>query len=180
MVLNIIAIDPSARSTGLCFNGLEYEKIVPSSKLGRGPRVVHHYNEIGKFLDLWKPKHAFLEGAVHTSNPKASIIQAEIRGTYLLALQKRNIPFYEINAQTLKKFFGIRKKCDTRAAVEKILELDLWPQIKNHLDEGDLLDAYGLFMLGYFALSNESPHALAQRGFSNKQIESVEKVRQIT
>ena len=137
--MKVMGIDPGLVVTGygIIEDGrvLKRGLIKPDGK-EIGKRLKELFSEISKILYEENPDFAVLEEIVYHKNPKTFFLLGAARGVTLLALEEKNIPFFEIAPTKVKLAItgnGRARKEQVAFMVKKFLDID--EELSHHITD---------------------------------------------
>lgn len=135
----IIGIDPGYAIVGVGvveyvgnkFRTLEYNAITTPAGMNTVDRLKKIYDEMGMYLDKYKPDAMAIEELFFNSNQKTAINVAQARGVLLVAAANRGVPISEYTPLQVKQSvtgYGRAEKKQIQQMVKMILGLNVIPK----------------------------------------------------
>lgn len=138
-IMIIIGIDPGYAIVGVGvveyvgnkFRTLEYNAITTPAGMNTVDRLKKIYDEMGMYLDKYKPDAMAIEELFFNSNQKTAINVAQARGVLLVAAANRGVPISEYTPLQVKQSvtgYGRAEKKQIQQMVKMILGLNVIPK----------------------------------------------------
>ncbi len=135
----ILGIDPGYAIVGIGvleykgnkFRPIEYNAITTHSSMSTSLRLKLIYEEIGVYLDKYKPDAVAIEELFFNSNQKTAIAVAQARGVLVVQAAVREIPIYEYTPLQIKQAvtgYGRADKGQIQQMVKLLLGLNAIPK----------------------------------------------------
>ncbi len=135
----ILGIDPGYAIVGIGvleyrnnkFRPIEYNAITTHSSMSTSLRLKLIYEEIGAYLDKYKPDAVAIEELFFNSNQKTAIAVAQARGVLVAQTAIREIPIYEYTPLQIKQSvtgYGRADKGQIQQMVKLLLNLNAIPK----------------------------------------------------
>lgn len=135
----ILGIDPGYAIVGIGvleykngkFRPIEYNAITTHSSMSTSLRLKLIYEEIGEYLDKYKPDAVAIEELFFNSNQKTAIAVAQARGVLVSQAAIRDIPIYEYTPLQIKQSvtgYGRADKSQVQQMVKLLLGLNAIPK----------------------------------------------------
>ncbi len=135
----ILGIDPGYAIVGVGviryeankFRPLEYDAITTPAGMPTPQRLKYIYEQIGLFLDKYKPDAVAIEELFFNNNAKTAIAVGQARGVLLVAAANRGIPICEYTPLQIKQAvtgYGRADKSQMQSMVKMLLNLNHIPK----------------------------------------------------
>lgn len=135
----IIGIDPGYAIVGVGvveyrgnnFRPIEYNAITTHASMPSSERLKVIYDEIGAYLDKYKPDAVAIEELFFNTNAKTAILVAQARGVLVVSATIRGIPIYEYTPLQIKQAvtgYGRADKQQIQQMVKMLLNLNAIPK----------------------------------------------------
>ncbi len=135
----ILGIDPGYAIVGIGvleysagkFRPMEYNAITTHSSMATSLRLKLIFEEIGAYLDKYKPDAVAIEELFFNSNQKTAIQVAQARGVLVTQAAVRGIPIYEYTPLQIKQSvtgYGRADKSQVQQMVKLLLNLNAIPK----------------------------------------------------
>ncbi len=135
----ILGIDPGYAIVGIGvleyagnkFRPIEYNAITTHSSMSTSLRLKLIFEEIGAYLDKYKPDAVAIEELFFNSNQKTAIAVAQARGVLVAQAAVRGIPIYEYTPLQIKQSvtgYGRADKGQVQQMVKLLLNLNAIPK----------------------------------------------------
>lgn len=135
----ILGIDPGYAIVGIGvleykngkFRPIEYNAITTHASMSTSLRLKVIYEEIGAYLDKYKPDAVAIEELFFNSNQKTAIAVAQARGVLVSQTAVRDIPIYEYTPLQIKQAvagYGRADKAQVQQMVKLLLGLNAIPK----------------------------------------------------
>lgn len=170
----ILAIDPSLTSTGVCW-GSDYSdwdvRVCKSKPLGKtvADRVRRYeglIEQIGDICMASQPVMMFIEAYAYGANTGSQMYLGEFGGILRWHLADRSEHIYEVAPSTLKKFVTGKGNAKKEQMIAHVYHQ--WGQLFSTSDEAD---AFGLYQMALCAAGRITPTNQAQREAVAKVLE---------
>lgn len=161
----IIGIDPGYAIVGVGvieykgnkFRPIEYNAITTHASMAPSLRLKWIYDEIGMYLDKYKPDAVAVEELFFNTNAKTAILVAQARGVLVVSATNRDIPVYEYTPLQIKQAvtgYGRADKQQIQQMVKMLLNLNAIPKPDDaadalavaicHAHSGNINEKFGL------------------------------------
>ena len=135
----ILGIDPGYAIVGIGvleykggkFRPIEYNAITTHSSMSTSLRLKLIFEEIGTYLNKYKPDAVAIEELFFNSNQKTAIAVAQARGVLVAQTAVREIPIYEYTPRQIKQSvtgYGRADKSQVQQMVKLLLNLNAIPK----------------------------------------------------
>lgn len=135
----ILGIDPGYAIVGIGvleykngkFRPIEYNAITTHASMSTSLRLKVIFEEIGAYLDKYKPDAVAIEELFFNSNQKTAIAVAQARGVLVSQTAIRDIPIYEYTPLQIKQSvtgYGRADKAQVQQMVKLLLGLNAIPK----------------------------------------------------